>query len=101
MTKRSAKERDDICIGRVRRRVLRAYKRLGTVRAVGAVLGVNHGWVSALIQHGSVPKGAELRARSPFQGRCRCGAVTRGNLSRAILADEEMVRQREELSPSI
>ncbi len=63
MTKKSAMERDEVCIGRVRRRLLRAWKRLGNIRAVGAEFGVNHGWVSALIQHGTPPKGAVLRMK--------------------------------------
>lgn len=63
MTKRSAAERDGIYIERARRRLLRAYRRLGTVRKVGAELGVNHGWVSALLRHGSAPRGEELRLK--------------------------------------
>lgn len=63
MTKKSAAERDGIYIERARRRALRAYQRLGTVRKVGAEWGVNHGWVSALLRHGSVPKSDDLRVK--------------------------------------
>ena len=51
MTKKSAIERDEECIGRAQRRLLRAYKRLrkfGVWRAVGAEVGVNHGNVIAI-----------------------------------------------------
>ena len=42
---------------------------------------------------GGIVEDVEIRLRpsSPFQGRCRCGAVTEGNLARAIQSDAEMV----------
>src|SRR3990172_4155666 len=64
MTKKSAIERDEECIGRARRRLLRAYKRLrkfGGWRAVGAAMGTNHGNVIALVKHGTVRKSVEIR----------------------------------------
>jgi len=64
MTKKSAIERDEECIGRAQRRLLRAYKRLrkfGGWRAVGAEVGVNHGNVIALVKHGTVRKSVEIR----------------------------------------
>ena len=63
MTKRSAEERDDTYIKRAQKRAQKAYRRLGTVRKVGAELGVNHGWVSAWLRHGSVPKSEALRLK--------------------------------------
>jgi len=64
MTKKSAVARDDECIGRAQRRLLRAYKRLrklGGWRAVGAECGCGHGNVVALVKHGRVPRTIELR----------------------------------------
>ena len=63
MTKKSAIERDEECIGRAQRRLVRAYKRLGTWRAVGAELGINHGNVVALTRHGTVPRNWWLRVK--------------------------------------
>jgi len=63
VTKKSAIERDEECIGRAQRRLVRAYKRLGTWRAVGAELGINHGNVVALTRHGTVPRNWWLRVK--------------------------------------
>lgn len=63
MTKKSASERDEVYIGRARRRLVRLWKRLGSTRAVEQVIGVNHGWVSSIVLHGKPPKGGELREK--------------------------------------
>ncbi len=63
MTKRSAKERDESYIKRAQKRAQKAYTRLGTVRKVGEELGVNHGWVSALLRHGKAPRSEALRLK--------------------------------------
>jgi hypothetical protein len=63
MSETNTFERDDKCIGIVKRRLLRAHRRLGTWRLVGEELGVNHGNLVTLVQHGRVPRDADLRIR--------------------------------------
>ena len=60
--------KDDVVIGNVQKRLLRAYLRQGAWRKVGASLGVDHGIVIALVKHGRVPKNAETRSSLGLPG---------------------------------
>ncbi|HAR45911.1 MAG TPA: hypothetical protein DCS05_07010 [Nitrospiraceae bacterium] len=53
-----------ITIRRAQKRLLRTYRRLGksrSWRAVAKSLGINHGDISAFINHGHVPRSEHLR----------------------------------------
>lgn len=63
MSETNAGTKDDKCIERAQSRLLRAYTRLGAWRLVGRELGVNHGYLVALVRHGKVPQDPGIRKK--------------------------------------
>ena len=57
------RKKDDSCIERAQRRLLRDHRRLGTWRAVEAKIGANHGYIVALVKNGIVPSNPAVRKK--------------------------------------
>lgn len=60
MATRSAVERDGEILERANRRLWRAFRRLGSWRAVANELTINHGYLT-LARAGKVPRNADVR----------------------------------------